>query len=123
MKDLRRYDGLKLRAEVQENRIANFIRRGKAYENVIAIKDSIIDNKDEIIGLKDKLLNKKVPLQFNSYLGAETYNLDIDDPTLYYRVMLEFKKINVGARANYRFNIPMEQDPFYFNVQVEYKIF
>ena len=107
-----------------EMRISNLLKKGEIYEQVITTKDTIIGNKDKIIALKDKMLDAKKSIEFHSYIGGRTYNIDIANPIFYFRSQFEFKKWNVGAQINLQPAVPNSTiDGFNYNLFLEYKLF
>ena len=123
IKELLDYDALKLISVKQEQRISNFQTTILVYKDVVIKKDSIIQYKDEIISLQEKIINAKRFLEFHTYAGVETFNLNFDQISGYFRAALEFKKINIGAKVNFRPVDMYDMPNFYYNLNIEYKIF
>jgi len=123
IKELLDYDALKLISVKQEQRISNFQKTILVYKDVVIKKDSIIHYKDEIISLQEKIINAKRFLEFHTYAGVETFNLNLDQISGYFRAALEFEKINIGAKVNFRPVDMYDMPNFYYNLNIEYKIF
>jgi len=124
VKDLIKLDIYKKISTEQDKRIKNLLLNNVIFKEIIVNKDSIISNKDQIIQFKDELINRKKKIEFHGYGGVRTFNIDVAQPIIYFRSQLEFKKINIGAQANYQLIAPNEKSlGFYFNLYVEYKIF
>ena len=123
IKELISYDALKLVSVEQENRIVNFQEQIVLYEKVIKTKDTIIDKKDGIIELQDKVISSKKPIEFHTYVGVETFNLNLNALLFYGRAIFEFKKLSLGAKVNFTPTPLYDMPNAYYNIIFEYKIF
>lgn len=123
IKELIAYDALQLISTKQEERILNFKSTIAKYETVVINKDSIITYKDSIIGVQEKIIKYKKKVEFHTYAGVETFNLNFDQLSGYFRAAIEFKKINIGAKINYRPVQIYDMPDLYYNLHVEYKLF
>jgi hypothetical protein len=117
------YDALKRISVIQNKRIENYRKTVSEYEVLSSAKDAIIAYKDSIIAVQDKIIKRKTPIEFHSYLGAETFQIQLESTSIYYRFVVETKKFNFGIRAVYRPNDLYNLPNLYYNIQVEYKIF
>lgn len=123
IKELAAYDGLKRLYAVQERRIDNFKRTISEYEVAASTKNAIIAYKDSIIAVQNKIIKRKSPIEFHSYVGAETFQIQLKNTGVYYKFVVETKKLNFGIRAVYRPNDLYNLPNLYYNLQIEYKIF
>lgn len=123
VKDLKSYDGLKKISAFKTKRIENFKKKELVYQNIIVTKDSIITEQRGVIDIKDKIINAKKPLEFHSYVGIETYQIEFINSGAYFRAALESEKFNLGAKLIYRPNELYDMPHLYYNFYIEYKIF
>ena len=116
--DLVRYDFAKEIIKEQEARIKNFEKKEIEFKNQIDIKDSIIFYQKSIIDIHKDIIKTKKPLEIHGYVGVQSTQLTLKEPTLYTNLMIEFTKFNVGAQ----YFIQPNNLPGY-SVILEYNIF
>jgi len=118
IKDLIQYDNLKLITVKLEDRISLFENKEFSLLQRIRLKDSIISTKNAYIEIQEDIINKKKPIRFNGFVGIQTFQVSLMDPTLYIQTEVELGKLTVGARVFVQPN-----NPGGYGFIVEYKIF
>ncbi len=118
IKDLIQYDNLKLITVKLEDRISLFENKEVSLLQRIRLKDSIISTKNTYIEIQEDIINKKKPIRFNGFVGIQTFQVSLMDPTLYIQTEVELGKLTVGARVFVQAN-----NPGGYGFIVEYKIF
>jgi hypothetical protein len=118
IKDLVRGDIYKKQLLLKDEEIKNLQEQNNELVNIIRIKDSISEKKDQIIKIQDKAVGWWKKPELHGYLGFQTINTNLIDPLLYGTLLLEFKKINIGARY---FVQPNKISGY--GIVLEYKIF
>jgi hypothetical protein len=117
-KDLVRYDNLKELYVKLGQRVGILISKQDLLEKRIVTKDSIIETQQEYIDVQDKIINAKKPITFNGFVGVQTNQLSLTEPTLYIQTEVEISKFTVGARV-----FAQPNNPGGYGFIVEYKIF
>ena len=117
-KDLVRYDNLKELYAKLGQRVGILISKQDLLEKRIVTKDSIIETQQEYIDVQDKIINAKKPITFNGFVGVQTNQLSLTEPTLYIQTEVEISKFTVGARV-----FAQPNNPGGYGFIVEYKIF
>ena len=117
-KDLVHLDAAKEVIKEQESRIKNFQKKETEFKNQLAIKDSIIFYQKEMIDIHKEIIKNKKPFEVHGYVGVQSTQFTLREPTLYTNLMLEFAKFNVGAQYFIQPNNP----PGY-SVVLEYNLF
>jgi len=118
IKDIVRYDALKLLYTELEQRVELLTKKNNLLETRLLAKDSIIKIQEEYISVQDDIINAKQPIRFNGFLGVQTFQASLMDPLLYLQTEVELKKLTVGARVWVQPN-----NPGGYGFVVEYKIF
>lgn len=116
--DLVRYDFNKQIIKQQELRIKNFQKKEIEFKNQLDIKDSIITYQKEIIDINKQIIKSKKPFEVHGYIGIQSTQFTLKEPTLYTNLMLEFAKFNIGAQYYLQPN-----NPSGYGVILEYKLF
>jgi hypothetical protein len=116
--DLVRYDFAQQVIKLQEQRIKNFEKKEIEFKNQIDIKDSIIFYQKGMIDIQKEIIKSKKPFEIHGYVGVQSTQFTLREPTLYTNLMLEFAKFNVGAQYFVQPNNP----PGY-GVILEYNLF
>ena len=116
--DLVRYDFAKQIIKQQESRIKNFEKKETEFKNQLAIKDSIIFYQKGMIDIHKEIIKNKKPFEVHGYLGVQSTQFTLREPTLYTNLMLEFTRFNIGAQYFVQPNNP----PGY-SVVLEYNLF
>jgi CHASE2 domain-containing sensor protein len=118
IKDLVRYDALKLISKELENRIDIMSEKEQLLQQRIASKDSIIDIQKEQVRIQDEVINAKPLIKLNGFVGVQTSQVSLSDPTLYFQTEVNINKLTLGARVFIQPN-----NPGGYGFIVEYKIF
>lgn len=116
--DLVRYDFARQIIKEQEARIKNFEKKEIEFKNQLDIKDSIIFYQKGMIDIHKEIIKNKKPFEVHGYLGVQSTQFTLREPTLYTNLMLEFTRFNIGAQYFVQPNNP----PGY-SVVLEYKLF
>jgi hypothetical protein len=117
-KDLVRYDALKEIHAKTQVRLNLLLEKESLLQDRISKKDSIISTQQEYIDVQDKIINAKKPITFNGFVGVQTNQLSLTEPTLYIQTEVEISKFTVGARV-----FAQPNNPGGYGFIVEYKIF
>ena len=117
-KDLVHLDAAKEVIKEQESRIKNFQKKETEFKNQLAIKDSIIFYQKEMIDIHKEIIKNKKPFEVHGYVGVQSTQFTLREPTLYTNLMLEFTRFNIGAQYFIQPNNP----PGY-SVVLEYNLF
>ena len=117
-KDLVHLDAANQIIKEQESRIKNFQKKEVEFKNQLDIKDSIIKYQKEIIDINKEIIKNKKPFEVHGYLGVQSTQFTLREPTLYTNLMLEFTRFNIGAQYFVQPNNP----PGY-SVVLEYNLF
>ena len=118
VKDLVKGDVCRQLLTLKNENIKNLQEQNKELVEIIKIKDSILSKKDNIITVQDKAIGWWKKPQLHGYLGVQTINATLVNPSLYGNVLLEFPKFNVGAQYYVQPN-----NPSGYGFIVEYKLF
>jgi hypothetical protein len=118
VKDLVRGDICEKRLFLKDEEIKSLQEQNNELISIIKIKDSISGKKDQIIKVQDKALGWWKKPEIHGYLGVQTMNVTLIDPYLYGTLLLEFKKINIGAQYFVQPN-----NPSGYGIIFEYNIF
>jgi len=118
VKDLVRYDALKLISKELEDRIDILSKKEDVLEQRIFTKDSIISIQRKQIDLQDEIINAKPSLKLEGFVGVQTFQLSLTNPILYFQTGVELNKITVGARVFIQPN-----NPAGYGFIAQYKIF
>ena len=118
VKDLVKGDVCKQLLILKNENIKNLQEQNKELVEIIKIKDSILSKKDDIITVQDKAIGWWKKPQLHGYLGVQTINATLVNPSLYGNVLLEFPKFNVGAQYFVQPN-----NPSGYGFIVEYNLF
>jgi len=118
VKDLVKGDICKQLLKIKNENIKNLQDQNNELVEIIKIKDSILFKKDEIITVQDKAIGWFKKPELHSYLGVQTVNASLINPYLYGTILLEFKKINIGARYYMQLD-----NPSGYGFIFEYKLF
>lgn len=116
--DLVRYDALKQVSKLQEDRIVNFQAKEKLFGEQTEIKDLIISKQTSIIDKQNKILNAPEKIKLHSYLGVQTKELTLEQPTLRGDIFLEYKKLRAGAIYTIQQNNPSN-----WGILFQYRLF
>lgn len=117
-KDLVRYDALKEIHVKTQVRLNLLLEKENLLQDRISKKDSIISTQQEYIDVQDKIINAKKPITFNGFVGVQTNQLSLTEPTLYIQTEVEISKFTVGARV-----FAQPNNPGGYSLIVQYKIF
>lgn len=117
-KDLVRYDSLKELYNKLEERVDILVNKEDVLKQKLVAKDSIIATQKEYIDVQDDIINAKKPITFNGFVGVQTNQLSLTEPTLYIQTEVEISKFTVGARV-----FAQPNNPGGYGFVVEYKIF
>lgn len=118
VKDLVKGDVCRQLLTLKNENIKNLQEQNKELVEIIKIKDSILSKKNDIITVQDKAIGWWKKPQLHGYLGVQTINATLVNPSLYGNVLLEFPKFNVGAQYFVQPN-----NPSGYGFIVEYKLF
>jgi len=118
VKDLVKGDVCRQLLTLKNENIKNLEEQNKELLEIIKVKDSILSKKDNIITVQDKAIGWWKKPQLHGYLGVQTINATLVNPSLYGNVLLEFPKFNVGAQYYVQPN-----NPSGYGFIVEYKLF
>jgi hypothetical protein len=118
VKDLVKGDVCRQLLTLKNENIKNLQEQNKELVEIIKIKDSILSKKDNIITVQDKAIGWWKKPQLHGYLGVQTINATLVNPSLYGNVLLEFPKFNVGAQYFVQPN-----NPSGYGFILEYKLF
>ena len=118
VKDLVKGDVCRQLLNLKNENIKNLEEQNKELLEIIKIKDSILSKKNNIITVQDKAIGWWKKPQLHGYLGVQTINATLVNPSLYGNVLLEFPKFNVGAQYYVQPN-----NPSGYGFIVEYKLF
>jgi hypothetical protein len=118
VKDLVKGDVCRQLLNLKNENINNLEEQNKELLQIIKIKDSILSKKNDIITVQDKAIGWWKKPQLHGYLGVQTINATLVNPSLYGNVLLEFPKFNVGAQYFVQPN-----NPSGYGFIVEYKLF
>ena len=70
IKDLVKYDTLKLLYNKLEQRVELLSNRELLLESRLVTKDSIISTQDKYINVQNSIINTKKPIRFNGFVGV-----------------------------------------------------
>jgi hypothetical protein len=118
VKDLVKGDVCRQLLNLKNENIKNLEEQNKELLEIIKVKDSILSKKDDIITVQDKAIGWWKKPQLHGYLGVQTINATLVNPSLYGNLLLEFSKFNVGAQYFVQPN-----NPSGYGFIVEYKLF
>ena len=118
VKDLVKGDVCRQLLTLKNENIKNLQEQNDELVEIIKIKDSILSKKDEIITVQDKAIGWWKKPQLHGYLGVQTVNATLVNPSLYGNLLLEFSKFNVGAQYFVQPN-----NPSGYGFIFEYKLF
>lgn len=118
IKDLVRYDALKLVSNQLENRIAIMSEKEQLLNKRISNKDSIISFQQQQIDLQQEIIDKAHKPKLNGLIGLQTFQFSILEPILYFQTEATINKITVGARLFVQPNNPVG-----YGLIAEYKLF
>ena len=118
VKDLVKGDVCRQLLNLKNENINNLEEQNKELLEIIKIKDSILSKKDDIITVQDKAIGWWKKPQLHGYLGVQTINATLVNPSLYGNLLLEFSKFNVGAQYFVQPN-----NPSGYGFILEYKLF
>ena len=116
--DLVRYDFAKQIIKQQESRIKNFEKKEIEFKNQLDIKDSIIFYQKGMIDIHKEIIKNKKPFEVHGYLGVQSTQFTLREPTLYTNLMLEFTRFNIGAQY-----FVQPSNPPGYSVVLEYNLF
>lgn len=116
--DLVRYDFAKNILKEQEIRIKNYQNKEIQFKNQLDIKDSIIFYQKGMLDIQKEIIKSKKPLEIHGYVGVQSTQFTLREPTLYTNFMFEFVRFSVGAQYFIQPNNP----PGY-GVILEYNLF
>jgi len=116
--DLVRYDFARQIIKEQEARIKNFEKKEIEFKNQLDIKDSIIFYQKGMIDIHKEIIKNKKPFEVHGYLGVQSTQFTLREPTLYTNLMLEFTRFNIGAQY-----FVQPSNPPGYSVVLEYKLF
>ncbi len=116
--DLVRYDFAKQIIKEQEARIKNFEKKEIEFKNQLDIKDSIIFYQKGMIDIHKEIIKNKKPFEVHGYLGVQSTQFTLREPTLYTNLMLEFTRFNIGAQY-----FVQPSNPPGYSVVLEYNLF
>lgn len=118
IKDLVRYDALKLINDELEKRVNILSGKENLLQSKLEIKDSIISTQEEYINIQNSIINKKKAIKINGFVGVQTFQLSITNPMLYFQTEIELGKIILGGRL-----FIQPDNVAGYGLIVEYKIF
>jgi hypothetical protein len=118
VKDLVRGDVCRRLLIIKDEEIKNLQEQNDELVEIMKIKDSISEKKDKIIKIQDKTIGWWKKPEVHGYLGVQTIRVDVVDPYIYGRVLLEYSKLKLGGQYFFHPNNP----PGY-GIIVEYKVF
>ena len=118
IKDLIKYDNLKLVTAELEERVSLFKQKEVSLLQRIRLKDSIISTKNTYIDIQEDIINKKKPIRFNGFVGVQSFQASLMNPIIYFQTDVELGKITVGARVFAEIN-----NTTGYGFVVEYKLF
>ncbi len=118
VKDLIKYDNLKVLYAELEQRIEILTKKEELLYARLSTKDSIISTQQNYIDVQESIINKKKPIRFNGFVGVQTFTQGIEAPMLYAQADAIIRKIVIGARYYIQPN-----NPSGFSFLVQYKIF
>jgi hypothetical protein len=116
--DLVRYDFAQQVIKLQEQRIKNFEKKEIEFKNQLDIKDSIIFYQKGMIDIQKEIIKSKKPFEIHGYVGVQSTQFTLREPTLYTNLMLEFTRFNIGAQY-----FVQPSNPPGYSVVLEYKLF
>ena len=116
--DLVRYDFARQIIKEQEARIKNFEKKEIEFKNQLDIKDSIIFYQKGMIDIHKEIIKNKKPFEVHGYLGVQSTQFTLREPTLYTNLMLEFTRFNIGAQY-----FVQPSNPPGYSVVLEYNLF
>ena len=116
--DLVRYDFAKNVIKEQEIRIKNYQNKEIEFKNKLDIKDSIIFYQKQMIDIHKEIIKSKKPFEIHGYVGVQSTQFTLREPTLYTNIMIEFIRFSVGAQYFVQPNNP----PGY-GIILEYNLF
>lgn len=116
--DLVRYDFAKNIIKEQEVRIKNYQNKEVEFNNKLDIKDSIIFYQKQMIDIHKEIIKNKKPFEVHGYLGVQSTQFTLREPTLYTNLMLEFTRFNIGAQY-----FVQPSNPPGYSVVLEYNLF
>ena len=116
--DLVRYDFARQIIKEQEARIKNFEKKEIEFKNQLDIKDSIIFYQKSMIDIHKEIIKNKKPFEVHGYLGVQSTQFTLREPTLYTNLMLEFTRFNIGAQY-----FVQPSNPPGYSVVLEYNLF
>jgi len=116
--DLVRYDFAQQVIKLQEQRIKNFEKKEIEFKNQLDIKDSIIFHQKGMIDIQKEIIKSKKPFEIHGYVGVQSTQFTLREPTLYTNLMLEFTRFNIGAQY-----FVQPSNPPGYSVVLEYKLF
>ena len=116
--DLVRYDFAQQVIKLQEQRIKNFEKKEIEFKNQLDIKDSIIFYQKGMIDIQKEIIKSKKPFEIHGYVGVQSTQFTLREPTLYTSLMLEFTRFNIGAQY-----FVQPSNPPGYSVVLEYKLF
>lgn len=118
VKDLVKGDLCQKEILLKDEEIKNLKEQNEELVEIIKIKDIISNKKDEIITIQDKSIGWWKKPQIHGYLGIQSIRLDIVDPYVYGRVLIEYSKLKFGCQYFVQPNKPSD-----YGIVLEYKIF
>jgi len=116
--DLVRYDFAQQVIKLQEQRIKNFEKKEIEFKNQLDIKDSIIFYQKGMLDIQKEIIKSKKPFEIHGYVGVQSTQFTLREPTLYINLMLEFTRFNIGAQY-----FVQPSNPPGYSVVLEYKLF
>ena len=116
--DLVRYDFARQIIKEQEARIKNFEKKEIEFKNQLDIKDSIIFYQKGMIDIHKEIIKNKKPFEVHGYVGVQSTQFTLREPTLYTNLMLEFTRFNIGAQY-----FVQPSNPPGYSVVLEYNLF
>ena len=118
IKDLIKYDNLKLINKKLEERISLLQNKEIDFLKRLENKDNIIASQEEYMSTQEDIINAKKKLNFGGYVGVQTDQITLTNPILFGEVTVGLSKIDVGARIFVQPN-----NPGGYGIVVRYKIF
>ncbi len=118
IKDLIKYDNLKLITKKLEDRISLLQNKEIDFLKRLENKDKIIMSQEEYISTQQDIIDAKKKLNFGGYLGVQTDQITLTNPILFGEVTVGLSKIDIGARIFVQPN-----NPGGYGIVVRYKIF
>jgi len=118
IKDLLKYDSLKLLYAELEQRIELLSKKEDLLYARLAKKDSIIATQQEYIDVQESIINTKKPIRLNGFVGVQTFQVSLTEPILYIQTEVELGKLTLGGRV-----FAQPNNPGGYGFVVEYKIF